>query len=206
LEKIDILNPMIPDANFKKRIRIVNKPSIGYSGKFSPPYMIEEMFQAFKHIKEISPDSTFEIIGDKFHNKPYVEGFEERVKEGLTSTPGVIWHGGVSRTEANELMSRVMISSGWRDDSFNSTVEISTKVLESAALGIPILMRPAPVQIAVFGENLPIWVESEEDFITAYTSLISDHELYKTTAKKMRQAVKRYSFSQTLRRLRVYFD
>jgi glycosyltransferase involved in cell wall biosynthesis len=99
-----------------------------------------------------------------------------------------------------------MISSGWRDDSFNSTVEISTKVLESAALGIPILMRPAPVQIAVFGENLPIWVESEEDFITAYTSLISDHELYKTTAKKMRQAVKRYSFSQTLRRLRVYFD
>ena len=168
--------------------------------------MIEEMFQAFKHIKEITPDSTFEIVGDKFHNKPYVEGFEKRVKEGLNSTPGVIWHGGVSRSEANELMSRVMITSGWRDDSFDSTVEISTKVLESAALGIPILMRPAPVQIAVFGEDLPIWIKSEEDFIAAYTSLVNDKELYKSTAKKMRQAVKRYSFSQTLRRLRVYFD
>ena len=206
LEKIDILNPMIPDANFNKRIRVVNKPSIGYSGKFSPPYMIEEMFQAFKHIKEISPDSTFEIVGDKFHNKPYVEGFEERVKERLNSTSGVIWHGGVSRSEANELMSKVMITSGWRDDSFDSTVEISTKVLESAALGIPILMRPAPVQVAVFGENLPIWIKNEDDFIAAYTSLINNKELYKSTAKKMRQAVKQYSFSQTLQRLRVYFE
>ena len=206
LEKIDILNPMIPDANFKKKIRVVNKPSIGYSGKFSPPYMIEEMFQAFKHIKKISPDSTFEIVGNKFHNKPHVEGFEERVKEGLTSTPGVIWHGGVSRSEANELMSRVMVASGWRDDSFDSTVEISTKVLESAALGIPILMRPAPVQIAVFGEDLPIWVKNEDDFINAYTSLVNDKELYKSTAKKMRQAVKYYSFSQTLHRLKVYFN
>ena len=206
LEKIDILNPMIPDANFKKRIKVVNKPSIGYSGKFSPPYMIEEMFQAFKHIKEISPDSTFEIVGDKFHNKPYVEGFEERVKEGLNSTPGVIWHGGVSRSEANELMSRVMIASGWRDDSFDSTVEISTKVLESAALGIPVLMRPAPVQVLVFGEELPIWVKSEEEFITSYILLINDKKLYKETAKKMREVVQRYSFSETLARLRRHFD
>ena len=206
LSKIDILNPMIPDVNFKKKINFTKNPSIGYSGKFSPPYMIEEMFHAFKRIKNISPDSTFEIVGDKFHNKPYVEGFEERVKEELTSTSGVIWHGGVSRYEANELMSKVMVASGWRDDSFDSTVEISTKVLESAALGIPILMRPAPVQVEIFGEDLPIWVKSEEEFVTAYTSLINDGELYKTTAKKMRQAVKRYSFSQTLHRLRAYFD
>jgi len=205
-EKIDILNPMIPDSNFKNKIRVKKNPSIGYSGKFSPPYMIEEMFSAFKKIRNVSPESTFEVVGDKFHNKPHVEGFEERVRDCLTSNDGVIWHGGVSRSEANDLMSGVKLASGWRNDSFDSTVEISTKVLESAALGIPVLMRPAPVQVAVFGEDLPIWVNSEEEFINAYIALMNDDELYKATAKKMRESVKRYSFSATLQRLISHFD
>ena len=168
--------------------------------------MIEEMFSAFKKIRNVSPESTFEVVGDKFHNKPHVEGFEERVRDCLTSNDGVIWHGGVSRSEANDLMSGVKLASGWRNDSFDSTVEISTKVLESAALGIPVLMRPAPVQVAVFGEDLPIWVNSEEEFINAYIALMNDDELYKATAKKMRESVKRYSFSATLQRLISHFD
>jgi hypothetical protein len=67
-------------------------------------------------------------------------------------------------------------------------------------------MRPAPVQVAVFGEDLPIWVNSEEEFINAYIAFMNDDELYKATAKKMRESVKRYSFSATLQRLISHFD
>ena len=204
--KIDILNPMVPDGNFKvpiTRNRISN--SLGYSGKFSPPYMIEEMLNAFSVIFKHKKSASFHVVGDKIHNNPYVDGFEERVKENLHSQPGVTWYGGVSREKANELMSRVTVASGWRDASFDDTVEISTKILEYAALGTPVLMRPAPVQIDVFGGEMPTWVKSEIEFIQKFNQLNDDYEYYTKTAELMREAVREYSMSSTISRLRKYF-
>jgi|GEM_PF-2404991 glycosyltransferase involved in cell wall biosynthesis len=206
LGRIDILNPMVPDANFdlplgRKRIRM----ALGYSGKFSPPYMIEEMLEAHRRIRQTRPDATLHVIGDKFHNRPYVEGFEERVRASLQEEAGVHWHGGVGREEANRLVSEMEVASGWRDPSFDSTVEMSTKVLEYAALGIPVLMRPARVQRDIFDDDLPIWVTSEDTFVDAYTALIEDAELRRSTAERMREAVREYSFSSTLSRLRHHF-
>ena len=201
--KIDILNPMVADDNFeypldRKRIHL----SLGYSGKFSPPYMIEEMLSSFKSIQNRHGNATFHVVGDKMHNRPFVEGFEERVKTALGENPGVKWYGGVSRERANQLMSEVMVASGWRDVSFDDTVEISTKILEYAALGIPVLMRPAPVQVEVFGADLPTWVESDLEFERMFELLITDKVLYREVANSMRESVRKYSMRATIERLR----
>jgi glycosyltransferase involved in cell wall biosynthesis len=204
--RIDILNPMVPDANFEQPMQRQRTPlSLGYSGKFSPPYMIEEMLTAFSSIQKSHPRATFHVVGDKIHNRPFVEGFEERIRTGLEVGEGVIWHGGVSRERANQLMGDVMVASGWRDPSFDDTVEISTKVLEYAALGIPVLMRPAAVQVAVFGEDMPTWVESEAEFKSSFERLSTDEKFHIEVATSMREAVRSYSMSATIERLRKHF-
>jgi glycosyltransferase involved in cell wall biosynthesis len=201
--KIDILNPMVADDNFEYPLeRRRTHLSLGYSGKFSPPYMIEEMLSSFKSIQNKHENATFHVVGDKMHNQPFVEGFKERVKAGLNENPGVKWHGGVSRERANQLMSEVMVASGWRDASFDGTVEISTKILEYAALGIPVLMRPAPVQVEVFGAELPTWVESDLEFRRMFERLITDKALHIEVATSMRESVRKYSMSATIERLR----
>lgn len=200
--KIDILNPMVADDNFeypieRERINL----SLGYSGKFSPPYMIEEMLSSFESIRKLHLNATFHVVGDKMHNRPFLEGFEERVKMGLEENQGVKWHGGVSRERANQLMSEVMVASGWRDSSFDDTVEISTKILEYAALGIPVLMRPAKVQVEVFGAELPTWVESDLEFERMFERLITDKTFHRRVATSMRESVRKYSMRATIERL-----
>jgi glycosyltransferase involved in cell wall biosynthesis len=203
--RIDILNPMVPDANFEQPMQRQRTPlSLGYSGKFSPPYMIEEMLTAFSSIQKSNSRATFHVVGDKIHNRPFVEGFEERIRTGLEVGGGVIWHGGVSRERANQLMGDVMVASGWRDPSFDDTVEISTKVLEYAALGVPVLMRPAAVQVAVFGEDMPTWVESEAEFKSSFERLSTDEKFHIEVATSMREAVRSYSMSATNERLRKH--
>lgn len=205
LSRIDILNPMVPDDNFEQpldRKRITQ--SLGYSGKFSPPYMIEEMLTAFESIRKKHTNATFHVVGDKIHNRPFVEGFEQRIEAGLQQGAGVIWHGGVSREKANRLMSEVMVASGWRDPSFDETVEISTKILEYAALGIPVLMRPAAVQVEVFGEEMPTWVKTESEFKAMFERLSTDKNFHYQVASTIREAVRKYSMSATIERLREH--
>jgi hypothetical protein len=101
-------------------------------------------------------------------------------------------------------MGDVMVASGWRDPSFDDTVEISTKVLEYAALGIPVLMRPAAVQVAVFGEDMPTWVKSETEFKSSFERLSTDEKFHIEVATSMREAVRSYSMSATIERLRKH--
>ena len=200
-DEITILPPMIPAVRSQKRLQLGSPPRLGYSGKFSPSYMIKEMIDAFEKIRRQIPEAEFHIVGDKFHNAPPVKNFVKDITHSLQYTKGVIWHGGVSRAEANEILSHVHVASSLRDKTFDNSLEMSTKILEYSALGIPVLMNPSSVQYGIFGPDYPCYVESESEFIDKFIELTSSPELYGKVSEHVRGIAKQFTFKSILGKL-----
>jgi glycosyltransferase involved in cell wall biosynthesis len=202
IDKVLLLPPMIPAiADRTRRTLDPGAPRLGYSGKFSPPYLMIEMLDAFDKIRSRISGAEFHVVGDKFHNAPPVEGFVEAVTRRLSNTPGVVWHGGVCRHEANAILEQVHVASSWRAPAFDPNVEMSTKVLEYAALGIPVLMNPSSVQRRVFGPDYPAYVTTEAEFIDRFLALTGSPEFYRHVSEGVRQTAAPFSFESHRQRL-----
>lgn len=201
-ERIALLPPMIPEVpDVDREVPDPAAPRLGYGGKLAPGYMILETLDAFDEIRRHAPAAEFHVVGDKFHNVPAVPGFEGTVRTRLQGTPGVVWHGGVSRAEAASILDRVDVASSWRAPSFDDTVEMSTKILEYAALGIPILMNPSAVQARIFGTRYPGYVSTAADVVTQVLALTSSPEMYRQTSGELRQIARRFTFAQAVKHL-----
>jgi glycosyltransferase involved in cell wall biosynthesis len=196
--RIMILPPIIKDINSTpKSAGNFNNPKLGYAGKFSPPYKILEMLEAFSHIKAKFPTAEFHIVGDKFHNAPYREGFESNVKDLLKSEPGIVWHGGVTRKKTAEIMSMVDVASSWRDASFDTNPELSTKILEYSGLGLPVLMNPTPLHQSLFGDDYPGYVKNQHQFIQRFSDLIESPEKYAQAVQRLYTTAKEFTLENT---------
>lgn len=205
--RIALLPPMIPNELFTEVSSEYTIPnSLGYFGKFSPPYMLEEMLAALVRIRQYRGGATFHVIGDKFHNSPPREGFIERVRTSFEEQKGVHWYGGMPRNEAYQQISNVAVASAWRDESFDDNVEMSTKILEYAALGIPILMSPSDVNVNVFGEEYLGWVRTEAEFIERFLLITSDPILWGRLSAQVREIAFRFSFDHALEGLLGFIE
>lgn len=195
IKPIALLPPMIPPFDPEPRSSPdTHSPRLGYAGKLSPPYRILEMLEAFRKIRREFPAAEFHLVGAKFHNAPYVEGFEKRVCEAIDTIPGIVWHGGVSRQRTLSILSRVHVASSWRDESFDDSLELSTKVLECAGLGLPVLLNPSRVQQSVFGDAYPAWISSEREFIGGFARLVTNPDLYSRTSERVQALAGAYTF------------
>ena len=196
-EQILVLPPMIPAVAARGRRLAANRgPRLGYAGKLSPPYRILETFSAFERIKAASPGAEFHVIGDKIHNAPPVEGFEEQVKSQLDFGRGVVWHGGVSRERTIELLKQVDLASSWRTAAFDESPELSTKVLEYAGIGLPVLLNPTELQRSLFGADYPGYVESEPELVEVFLDLTSDAGRYRQVSEHVREVAGRFTFDR----------
>ena len=200
-DSISLLSPMVPELTHVERSLGRGAPRLGYSGKFSPPYQILEMLHAFELIRVRSPQSEFHVVGDKFHNAPHRAGFEAEVTQRLRSTPGVHWHGGLDRDAAAAVLGSVHVASSWRDSSFEDSVEISTKVLEYASLGIPMLLNPTLIQRRLLGDDYPGFVDSTETFVEGFLDLTASPDHYADLSHAVRAAAGPFTFAAIAERL-----
>jgi glycosyltransferase involved in cell wall biosynthesis len=201
-ERLSLLPPMVPALATSKRVLDGDAPPrLGYSGKFSPPYQMIEMLDAFEAIRERRPTAEFHVVGDKFHNAPHRPGFEEEVTARLRSTPGVVWHGGLDRDAAAAVIGSVHVAASWRDSSFDDSVEISTKVLEYASLGIPMLLNPTAIQRRLLGDSYAGFVDSKETFVERFLDLTASPKRYDRLSRVVRKAAAPFTFAVTSERL-----
>lgn len=195
--RIVLLPPMIPDvADRTRAVANPRAPRLGYSGKLSPPYLILETLDAFERIRARLPGAELHVIGDKIHNVPPVAGFEDTVRHRLLHSPGVVWHGGVSRAEAAALLDRVDVAISWRAPAFDNSLELSTKVLEYGALGIPVLMNPSLVQRRVFGDGYPGYVTSADEVVERFCTLVSSADVYARASRAVQDAAAAFTFDR----------
>jgi glycosyltransferase involved in cell wall biosynthesis len=201
-DKIILLPPIIPDINnFRPRLAPSASPTLIYAGKFSPSYYSLETLDAFAAIRQSNPAARFRILGDKFHNHPPVADFETRVRDKLLSLPGVDWRGATGREQVQREFLDADIGASWRDPEMARSPEISTKVLEYASAGLPILLRRGGLYESLFGRDYPGFVETANDFVQAFNRLSKDHGLYAEASAISVSNAEQFSMDAVSRRL-----
>ncbi len=198
-ERVTVLPPMIRPWTGALPQRDADGPfRLCYSGKFSSDYLIEEIVVAFDHAREAVPRLELHVFGDKFHGD---SAFEQRVRAMFAGTPGLTWHGAKPRHLVNQALSTCHVGVSWRSEAYDGSLELSTKVLEYATLGLPVLLNRTPIQRRVFGDDYGCYVQSEHDFVKAVKSLAGDGAAFSCAQQHVRSVARDYGFPSASRTL-----
>jgi len=187
LDKMLLLPPMIPDVeDVEFGRKMIDKIKIGYSGKIAPLWGITELIRSTESME----DFEIHIIGDKVHsNTPDYPNFYSEIISLLENSPHVIWHGGMKRSEALDVMREMDVAWCYRSPLLESnTLEISTKLIENTRQGIPSIVTRNSLNEELFGIDYPLFVSDAKEIGTLLEGLIPiietiDFEKYSIQSK-----------------------
>jgi glycosyltransferase involved in cell wall biosynthesis len=202
-----VLTPMVPDEFFDLR---GSSPTHGrplsavYSGKFAKKWRTLEMCSLPASARENGLPLALTMIGDKFQHEPQDPPWHASMEEAIAS-PGIDWLGGMSRDEAAKEASRHDVGLSWRDPSMDASLEISTKVLEYAALGVPPMVNRNAQHVELFGADYPLFVDDDSTSGVVRT-LLSARDALPELREDVSRRVRYYSISAAAARLQAYFE
>jgi len=205
-DKAILLPPAIPsDAPRPDSGRIV--PRLLYTGKFSPLYPVPLMIEIFRDLRATHPDLEFHVAGDKFHRTPEATEWVLGLERALSDTPGLVWHGGISRAAVE----RVLASGGiglnlWdqRHDLPMNNLVLSTKTLDYCAVGLPIILNRTASHEAMLGRDYPLFVTSLDETRGLLERLLTDADLYRRAAERTWSASRAFTYPEVFARLAPY--
>ena len=145
--------------------------------------------------------SELHMAGDKIHDD--ASGYQQRMRAAL-DTDGVTWHGGHSREEAMRLAASCDIGLSWRHPDLDASLELSTKVLEFGALGLPVILNRTPMHEALLGADYPLFAASLADVATAAAAAVAKPSVYRLAADRTGHAAERFTLDRAAERLRGY--
>ncbi|WP_058308666.1 glycosyltransferase family protein [Gracilibacillus massiliensis] len=201
------LNPMVPDTveDFEEVFEEkTNYSTLCYTGKFDKGWNSLSMIVGFREVLEEISYATLEIAGDKFNVDKDNPNYIRDLKYLLNSTKNLTWHGAISRIQSRQLIKNSDIGITWRDKSMDTSLELSTKLLEYGTLGKAVILNPTDMHINIFGEDYPLYAETMEQYIEKVKLAINDPIIYKKAAKIMFEKSKNFTFSEILNNLLPY--
>jgi hypothetical protein len=167
-----------------------------YGGKFSPEYFFAEMVALFTQLRRENPGLEFHVAGDKVHNPRADPSFKATAEAALRETPGLIWHGGVSRERVRELLAECDVALSIRHPSMDSSTELSTKILEYGAAWCPVLLNRNPVHTALLGTDYPLLASGVEEALTAIRRVSEQPGLRAQAAARCHQLAQAHTFDR----------
>ena len=138
------------------------------------------------------------MIGDKIHNSP--GDYQQRMRAAL-DTEGVIWHGGHSREDALRIAASCDIGLGWRHPELDASLELSTKVLEYGAIGLPVILNRTPMHEELLGADYPLFAASLADVVEVAAAAAADQRLYRRAADATGRAAEQFTLDRAAERL-----
>ena len=172
-----------------------------YSGKFAPRWNTLEMTELPGLLAARGVAAELHMIGDKIHNAP--GDYQQRMRAAL-DTKGVTWHGGHSREDALRLAASCDIGLGWRHPELDASLELSTKVLEYGAIGLPVILNRTPMHEGLLGADYPLFAASLTDVVDVAAAAAADPALYRQAADRTGRAAQQFTLDRAAERLRGY--
>lgn len=164
--KTRLLPPMIPNVRHQSS-RPSRKPGdplkIAYAGKFAPLWGIRELFDTVDKLRAEGLPIELHVFGDKIHDPADDPDFRSDVRSRLEGGSGLIWYRGLSRVQVLEKLAEMDLGWAWRNTAFEeASLELSTKVLEYMACGIPVLLARNRINADLLGDDYPLFVAEED--------------------------------------------
>lgn len=202
--KTEVLPPMVPDEFFavapgpaRHRVRL------GYAGKFDQPWHTLEIPQLAAALEQRGTPVDITMHGDKVQAAKGDPTWHLRMRQVMQHPPaGVRFGGPLPRSRIPAFMASCDIGIGWRDSALDTSYEISTKLLEFSAAGVPVLCNDTEIHRSLFGEDYPLLVEDDLSSIADTISDLVRSDSIQDLRAHVRGSVERFSFSATATRLR----
>jgi len=199
-----IWSPIVPapEIDVPARTTPAGRPlRLVYTGKFAPLWRTLEMTRLPALLADQGIDAEVHMVGDKIHDVPQDPDWSIRMREALESTPGVIWHGGMPRQQAMALAASGDLGLSWRAPEMDASLELSTKVLEFGALGVPVLLNRTPMHESLLGDDYPFFVATEADIAAACAEAVRDADLLADVSQRITHSVAPYRMEAATERL-----
>ncbi len=177
--KTFIVPPVVPAVGLVPgRLPLDGRPiRLVYSGKFAPRWKTLEMTTLPERLAVRGVPAELHMIGDKIHDDEDDPSYLDRMRAALEGSSGVTWHGARSRQDALALAATGDIGLSWRDRNLDASLELSTKVLEYGALGLPVVLNRTPMHERLLGVDYPLFVGDEADVIEIIANATQDPTL-----------------------------
>ena len=197
--------PVVPERGFELPApeRAAEEPfRLVYMGKYAPHWMTLEMTELPARLGERGHNVEVHMIGDKIHKPPSHPEYEPAMHRALTDTPGVVWHGGVSRSKAWRIAAGCDVGLSWRHEGLDESLELSTKLLEYGQLGLPVVLNRTPMHEVLLGPDYPLFVD-ETNVVDVLDALLRDRSLRQTAAQRCATTVEPHSLARAVDRTRA---
>ena len=202
-----IWTPIVPAPDFElpQRDQIEGRPvRLVYTGKFAPDWNTLEMTGLPARLAQRGVEAEVHMVGDKVHSVPSDPTYFARMTAALQSSPGVRWHGGMARQDAMLTSAGMDLGLSWRDPSMDGSLELSTKVLEFGALGVPVILNRTQMHEDLYGIDYPLFVAGEDDVVDAVASVVQDPALYRLALERCAVVSARFSIDVAVARMRSH--
>ncbi len=202
--KCVLLPPMLTDIPAARGAEPAASPlRLVYSGKFAPRWNTLEMTELPGLLAARGVTTELHMIGDKIHNSP--GDYQQRMRAALDAK-GVTWHGGHSREDALRISATCDIGLGWRHPELDASLELSTKVLEYGAIGLPVILNRTPMHENLLGADYPLFAATLDDVVEVAAAAAADPRLYRSAADRAGQAAREFTLDRAAERLRGYLS
>lgn len=161
--KTALLPPMIPPAAPPAERRAGEPRRMVYAGKFAPLWGTLEMVDVFRAVRSRYRAFELHVYGDKIHRPPDQPGYRPAMEAALRDTPGVVWHGAVPRDRVLADLPSMDVAWAWRLPALSASLELSTKLLEYGAAGVPSLLNRSPMHEELLGPDYPLFADSVDE-------------------------------------------
>ncbi|MFZ9840494.1 MAG: glycosyltransferase [Candidatus Nanopelagicales bacterium] len=183
-----------------------NPLSLVYTGKFAPLWNTLEMTQLPAQLSKRGITAELNMIGDKIHNPKELPTWSSEMNDALTKSPGVIWHGGMSRTAAMQQSAKSQIGISWRAAELDASLELSTKVLEFGAMGIPVLLNRNLMHEHLLGSDYPLFVDANSDVAGVIATVVKEPEKLIQAANTIKAATNFFTMENSVTRVKQLLE
>lgn len=177
-----------------------------YSGKFAPLWNTLPMTELPARLADRGIPAELHAIGEKVVVDRDDLPYRARMIRALRSTPHVTWHGGQSRQEAMRLAAGGDFGLGWRDRSMDASLELSTKVLEYGAVGLPAVLNRTPMHEALLGVDYPLFARTQDEVVQAIAYAVERPAAYAEAAARCVVAARRFAMPEAALRVGHLLD
>ena len=198
-----VLLPPILDVQAKPLVAAGNHtaPHLVYAGKIAPEYCFDEMQTLLARLRTRLPESELHVAGDKIHNPPEDVSFRDRAQHALVQSEGLHWHGALERRGVFDLLEQCDFGLSLRHPALDASLEISTKVLEYGAAGLPVVLNRQPRHEELLGADYPLYASDVETATTAILRAWREPALRLDAADRCREASKPFQLDRMAARL-----
>jgi glycosyltransferase involved in cell wall biosynthesis len=185
--KTILLPPGIPGGEQPRARTDVLVRRLLYTGKFHPFYPLERMTEFFVELRRDLPDLEFHVAGDKIMEQVDDPGYGPRIRRLLATTPGIVWHGSLSREATMTLLAEGGVALNLWDYRYGPRMNdlvVSTKLLDYAAAAVPIVLTTTITHKELLGTDYPLFADEIDDALGLLRRVLTEPDLYRLAAER----------------------